>query len=95
MSKRNIPRIELDCPIRYHDIGSSTVHEGRARDYSNHGVSFLTPTPIEEGALQEVHIDDPGEANMPPLHAIIEIIRCIPDEKQGEYFVAGTIKIHK
>ncbi|MBI5451751.1 MAG: PilZ domain-containing protein [Gammaproteobacteria bacterium] len=94
MSKRNIRRIELDCPIRYHAIGSDDIHEGRACDYSNSGVSFIARDKLEEGQLQEIHIDNPGE-QMPPLHAIIEVIRCKPAEKPGEFFIAGFIKILK
>ncbi len=95
MSKRTIRRIELDCKLLYHNIGSSDVFVGRAQDYSNSGVSFIAYEELEEGSLKEIHIDEPDTPGMPPLNAIIEIIRCTPDEKPGEYFVAGFIKLLK
>lgn len=95
MSKRHIPRIELNCAVTYHDIGSNEHKKGQALDYSNTGVSFLTPENLAEGCLQEVHIENPGIDDMPPLHAIIEVVRCQPSTKNlGQYEIAGMIKTH-
>ena len=93
MSKRHIPRIELNCAMTYHDVGSNEHKKGMALDYSSTGVSFLTPEDLQPGTLQEVHIEKPENSDHPPLHAIIAVIRCETFAAQlGQYQIAGIIK---
>ena len=92
---RHIPRIEIECPMTYHDIDSSDVKNGIARNVSNSGILFTTMEKLADGAIKEVHIRPPGNKT-PPLDAIIQIVRVNEDDQvPGQYRIAGMIKAIK
>ena len=92
---RHIPRIEIECPMIYHDVDSGNIKSGIAKNVSNSGVLFTAMDNLAEGAIKEVHIR-PANNEAPPLNAVIQIVRVDADDHvPGQYHIAGMIKAIK
>lgn len=91
---RTLPRIEVDCPMTFHDIDSPNIKEGIALNVSNGGILFVANEKMADGAIKEVHIRPPAGV-APPLDAVIQIVRVDEDEVAGRYQIGGIIKVIK
>lgn len=89
--KRDFFRMMADCKLSFKVAGTSKVMEGKCINLSAGGVLFLTRENLAEGSDIELNIT-PDKPIVPPLNAIVEVVRSSPTETAGEYEVAGTIK---
>jgi len=92
--QRTIPRISVTCQINYKNVNESEFKQGRARNISSNGVLFVTDEEIEVGMIMEIKLV-PGASSVPPLGAIIEVVRVNPVESDNNFEVAGLIKAMK
>jgi len=92
---RSIPRITIECPMTYHNVDSPDIKKGIALDVSSNGILFLANEKLPDGSLKEIHIE-PADTSIPPLNAIIQIVRVEMTEGINNQFkTAGMIKIIK
>lgn len=87
--KRDYYRMTVDCPVRFAPVGGTHYTEGLCRNFSAGGIQFVSSTSVSLNQLLDVNIT-PTMSVVPPLNAIIEVIRCDPDT-QG-FIIAGVIK---
>jgi len=92
--KRIIPRIAVTCQINYKKVNESEFKQGTAKNISSNGVLFESDDEIEVGTIMEIKVI-PGTASIPPLGAIIEVIRVNPVESGDNFEIAGLIKAMK
>lgn len=86
--KRDFKRMLLDHPVQCTDVATGKRFTGLARDLSGTGLCLELTRECAPGALLEVRIE-PGKAVVPPLHAVVEVVRVEPD-MSGERFQVGT-----
>lgn len=91
---RIIPRIDIECPMTYHDVDSPNIRAGTARNVSNNGILFIAREKMADGAIKEVHIR-PESNDVPSLDAVIQVVRVEDDSIPGQYLIAGVIKAIK
>lgn len=86
--KRDFIRMQLDCPAQCTDLGSGEQFIAQAKDLSGKGLCLELSRSLSPGTLLEVRIE-PATAVVPPLHAVVEVVRVEPD-MSGERFRTGT-----
>lgn len=87
--KRDYYRMTADCPMDFKRVGTNENDHGKCINFSAGGILFISPRPVAAGDELEVNIT-PAMSLVPPLNAIIEVIRCTAEGSQFE--VAGSIK---
>ena len=92
--KRIIPRISVSCQINYKIVNAPEFRQGTAKNISSNGVLFVSEEEIEQGTMVEIKII-PGTESIPPLGAIIEVIRVNPIDSGEKFEIAGLIKAMK
>lgn len=88
--KRDFIRMDVDCEITYRLADLETVHTGRCTSISGAGVSFLAQQAIESGKAMEITVL-PTKSITPPMVALIEVVRSIPQD-DGQFEIAAVIK---
>jgi len=92
---RSIPRITVECPMTYHNVDSPDIKKGLALDVSSNGILFLANEKLIDGSLKEIHIE-PTDSSIPPMNAIIQIVRVeVAEGMNNQFKTAGIIKIIK
>jgi hypothetical protein len=86
--KRDFIRMQLDCQAHCTDLQSGERFTGRARDLSGKGLCLELDRSLPPGTRLEVRIE-PEKAVVPPLHAVVEVVRVEPDVS-GARFRTGT-----
>lgn len=86
--KRDFIRMLLDHPVQCTDVATGARFTGQAKDLSGTGLCLETTRDCVPGALLEVRIE-PDKAVVPPLHAVVEVVRVEPDVG-GVRFRVGT-----
>lgn len=86
--KRDFIRMQLDCPVQCTDLRNGERFMGQAKDLSGKGLCLELTRNLPPGAMLEVRIE-PAKVVVPPLHAIVEVMRVEPDVS-GERFRIGT-----
>ena len=89
--KRDYFRMAADCPLSFTIHGDETLYNGQCINLSAGGVRFHSETVVEPGSLVEINIT-PDKSVVPPLKAVIEIIRRDATSKANTYEYGGTIK---
>ena len=95
IEKRDYIRMAIDCKARIEFQGIEPL-EATIKDLSATGLLMEVGAPIPSGSIGSVSVI-PGKNITPPLHAEIEIVRCLPaKDNPSVYMAACTIKeIHK
>lgn len=86
--KRDFIRMLLEYPVNCIELASGKRFTGQAKDLSGKGLGLELGRSIAEGALLEVRIE-PEMSVVPPLHAVVEVVRVEADDL-GERFRVGT-----
>jgi len=86
--KRDFIRMQVDCSAECTDLRSGEQFSGQLKDLSGKGLRLELSRDLAPGSLLEVRIE-PAMAVVPPLHAIVEVMRVEADEN-GEVFLTGT-----
>ncbi|MGM0413207.1 MAG: PilZ domain-containing protein [Pseudomonadota bacterium] len=76
--KRDFIRMEVDCEVEFRPAGASAMEQGRGRDLSATGVSFLAERELAEGETLEVRVL-PVRPGVSPLHAEATVVRVEPE----------------
>lgn len=87
--KRDFYRMALNCKARYRVEGGSAVEQATVKDLSAGGLQLQTTSEVDAGATLNVEIQ-PGKSITPPLHAVVEVIRCAAGSEG--YTVACSIE---
>jgi hypothetical protein len=82
--KRDFFRMAADCPLTYKTPGNGVGHSGRCINLSAGGVLFSADEAINAGTQIEINIT-PDKTVVPPLNAVIEVIRNEPSSQQGMF----------
>lgn len=86
--KRDFMRMLMDCPVHCVELASGDAFTAIAKDLSGKGLCIEAGCPCKPGAMLEVHIE-PENSVLPPLHAVVEVVRVEPDVS-GERFRIGA-----
>lgn len=86
--ERDFPRMVIDCPVAYRRREETRMREGRGRDLSATGVSFVCDEPFAPGDWLVLHLAPQREIT-PPLDALAEVVRVEPVE--GGYCIACVL----
>ena len=86
--KRDFMRMQMDCTAQCTDLRSGEQFDGQVKDLSGKGLCLELSRELAPGSLLEVRIV-PEMAVVPPLHAVVEVMRVEPDVS-GERFLTGT-----
>lgn len=80
--KRDFIRMVLDCDLSYSVLDSDEPHNGKACDLSGKGMRFISDQEFSEGTMLEVRLN-PKDSFVPGLHAIVKVMRVMPDIDGG------------
>jgi hypothetical protein len=90
--KRDFPRMAVNCAARFRVVGKQETGTAIVKDLSGGGLLLWTDDEVASGDLLNVEVM-PGKSITPPLHAVVEVIRC--DALSGEeaaFSVACTLE---
>jgi hypothetical protein len=86
--KRDFQRMQMDCTAQCTDMRSGEQFDGQVKDLSGKRLCLELSRDLVLGSLLEVRIV-PELAVVPPLHAVMVVMRVEPDIS-GERFLTGT-----
>lgn len=92
--KRDFIRMLMDHPVTCVELASGQRFTGQAKDLSSKGLRLDIGRPLAEGAVLEVHIE-PELSVVPPLHAVVEVVRVEPDETGERFMIGASIREFK
>jgi len=81
--QRKFYRMSVDASVRIRVEGEDQERTAEAKDLSASGVQFVTAEAIPPGSRIRMALM-PGKAITPPLYALLEVLRCVSLEEQGE-----------
>lgn len=91
---RKYPRMAIDCGITYRYVDTDQVKEAVAKNISGNGLLFIADEEPAVGSLMEIRIQ-PGTLSIPPLKAIVEVVRVEASaavrEGGGRFGIAAMI----
>ena len=87
--KRNFIRMDTDSKLTFRELDGENSYEGRCLNLSASGILFSCDQHFAPGTQLEIYIT-PELSVVPPLNAIIEVIRTQTDDEN--FTVAGVIK---
>jgi hypothetical protein len=88
--KRAFFRMSTDSSMTIRPEGSEETYEGICINLSANGVLFTSDQRFEPGTIIHINIT-PAKVVVPPLDAVIEVVRTQADSEKG-YTIAGEIK---
>ncbi len=88
--KRGFYRMTTDSPITIRLEDSDEVYQGTCVNLSSNGILFTCDQRFEPGTIVHINIT-PAKAVVPPLDAVVEVIRTQMDSDKG-FSIAGQIK---
>jgi hypothetical protein len=100
---RKYPRMAIDCAMTYKYVDDVDVRYAVAKNISGSGVLFIAGEEPQLGTLVELKVN-PGSLSIPPLNAIVEVVRVNRDSNRrwqpaesttDHYEVAARIKTIK
>lgn len=94
LEKRTGRRIPINCPVQI------LLQDGRellglAHDLSVEGIRFDCPVALIPAQEAEVRLLPPGASLIPPLNAVIEVIRCDPTDTPYRFVIAAALRVTK
>ena len=88
--QRDFRRMTIDCDVSWKPEGGDTLFRGRAVNLSATGLAMRCDQPVEAGQRLEIKIK-PDYTVVPPLYALVEVLRVQPLE-DGQYQLACEIR---
>jgi hypothetical protein len=88
--KRAFLRMSAESTMTIKPEGSEEIHKGVCVNLSANGVLFTSSQRFEPGTIIHINIT-PTKAVVPPLDAVVEVVRTQADSEKG-YAIAGQIK---
>ncbi len=88
--KRGFNRMDVECRMTFTVNGDATTHTAIARDLSATGLLIATNQDIPVGTRLNVCVT-PEQALVPPLEALVEVMRVISPEP-GRFELGVMIK---
>jgi len=93
--RRTFARMKVDCDITYRHINDANVVDskiisGTGKNISGNGILFTTKEPLKPGNKLELNVVPRLKEVTPPLSAIVNVIRVIPENTPGRYTVGGA-----
>lgn len=79
----------LDCSLEYQKFDDGNKYQGRVKDLSATGVSFLIDERMPLGVSLHIKLTPVNDIT-PPMSAEVRITRC-DKHLDGDYHVAGEI----
>ncbi len=92
--KRDFIRMQTDCSAECTDLRNGEQFSGQLKDLSGKGLCLELSRDLPMGALLEVRIE-PEMAVVPPLHAVVEVMRVEADEAGGVFMIGTSIREFK
>lgn len=87
--KRDFIRMGLQCELTFKTDDMAQAEHGEARNLSGRGMMFVVPHALPIESSLEVTIR-PDNALTPPLHAIVKVVRVVP-QRRGEGYEIGAV----
>ena len=85
--RRAFKRMPAEAEIHIRPLDQSETSKAKGRDLSGGGILFLSNEALKEGSLVDIEVVHPGGVDLPPLRAVIKIVRI--DGDLPPYEVAG------
>ncbi len=85
--RRAFKRLPAEAEITLRPLDQSGTTKAHGRDLSGGGILFMSNESLAEGSLVDIEVLHPGELQLPPLRAVIRIVRV--DGELPPYEVAG------
>jgi len=89
--KRNFIRMPIYHALTFKLPDSQSIEPGMCKNLSSDGISFLSETKVDLGAVIDVNIT-PGKTIVSPLNASVEIVRVTNILETNSYEIAGIIR---
>lgn len=87
--KRDVIRVNVDCPILFRDDGKKQEESGKVRNLSGRGLMFIAERELTVASHLEVKIESDTESTA-PMHARVRVVR-VAKPRRGEGFEVGAI----
>jgi hypothetical protein len=87
---RGSRRIPIFCQVKIRVPDSGEIAYGTTRNLSVDGLSLVTDYVPRFGEMLEVHVLPPAGGPTPPLHALVQVKRCIR-HKDAQLFEIGVV----
>lgn len=85
--RRAFKRLPAEAEITLRPLDQANTCKAHGRDLSGGGILFMSNEPLAAGSLVDIEVIHPGELALPPLRAVIRIVRI--DGELPPYEVAG------
>jgi hypothetical protein len=89
--KRDFVRVSVECTVSVREAGSNQVETGTCTSLSGKGLMFLCDRQYPIGTMLEVSVV-PQTAVVPPLDALVEVVRAEYNEEERKFAIAGVLK---
>lgn len=89
--QRDFHRMMVECEIAYRPVSGGDLKSGMAQNISASGLLFSCDEALDVGLVLEVNIVA-EKALVPPLHAIVEVLRVLPASESGGYAIACKVR---
>jgi hypothetical protein len=89
--KRDFVRVSVECTVSIREAGGEQVDKGTCTSLSGKGLMFLCDRQYPIGTILEVSVV-PDKAVVPPLDALVEVVRSEYDEQERKFAIAGVLK---
>ena len=90
--RRTSLRVPLDCKARIKVLGSRETYYGICRDLSVDGLLIESEYVPRAGQMLEVTVLPPQRGPIVPLHAVVQVRRCIELVSGQLYEIGAKIK---
>ena len=94
LEKRAGRRIPINCPVQIMLPDGREFH-GLVLDLSVDGVRFDCPVELVPAQEAEIRMLPHVTSPIPPLRAVIEVLRCDPAEAPGKFEIAAALRVIK
>ncbi len=94
LEKRTGRRIPINCPVQIRLSDDRTLL-GLVHDLSVEGIRFDCPEELLPAQEAEIHLLPPTASMIPPLNAIIQVIRCDPTDAPHIFMIAAALRVTK
>ena len=92
LEKRIGRRIPINCPLQI-KLADGRELLGLVHDLSVEGIRFDCPVQLAPAQAAEVNLLPPPSSLFPPLHAMIEVIRCDASDTPLRFMVAAALRV--
>ncbi len=88
--KRDYIRMFVNADVSFKRQGNNQNFQGKSRDISGKGVSFITSEPVTEGEILDIVVNA-VEASVPPLEIVAKVMRT--ESQPNNALLVATVKV--